>query len=100
MPALYFIGYVLLFGGITKLVLDQNPPKWVVVLLIVGFFIGWFIVIGLAMARAQGVHKGGDLASGGIRDGLRLLKSWLVYIAGLALVTGILFLAFEWPRLR
>lgn len=98
MPAAYFLTYIVLFGGVTRLVLDQRPPSWVVFLLVVAFFIGWFIVIGLAKAHDEGRHKSGTLLSSGVKDGLGLLKGWVSYMVGLALVSGVIFLLFEYPH--
>lgn len=99
MSAVYFLTYIILFGSITKLVLNLNPPKWAVFLLIITFFVGWFIVIGLAQLHEEGRHKTGALLSSGSKEGLKLFIGWLAYMIGLALVSGVIFLLFAYPQI-
>jgi hypothetical protein len=100
MPAVYFIVYIALFGGLTKLALDQHPSPWMGLLLFVVFIVGWFIVIGIAVKRSEGGKGAAEVIPRGIEDGLRLLRSWASYMLGLVFIAGLIYLLFGWPNQR
>ena len=97
MPIAYFIAYIVGFGVITKLVLAQNPPKLIIWLLIIAFFVGWFVVIGMATTHDQS-RSSKEAFKSGPREGIKLLKSWGAYMLGMVAISGLIYFIFVWPH--
>lgn len=87
-----FIGYILLFGVFINIVLASDPPEIVWYVLVMMFFFGWFLVIGLVMEYDEARHTKAPFFVKGVKSGIVFLKGWLVYMLGLAVIVGILML--------
>ena len=97
MPIAYFIAYIVGFGVITRLVLAQSPPKLIIWLLVIAFFVGWFVVIG--MATTYDASRSSKKAfKSGPKEGIKLLMSWVAYMLGMVVISGLIYFIFVWPH--
>jgi hypothetical protein len=93
----YFISYIIGFSIITNLVLAQNPPKLIILALIICFVAGWFVIIGMAITH-EATKSFKEAVKSGPKEGVKLLRNWSAYILGMVAISGVVYLLFIWPH--
>lgn len=85
--AALFLAYILAYGQLVRIVFAARMGDWATYALIAGFFVGWFIVLGLVLEMGRGLSAR-QLAVQGARQGASLFLYWLGYLGLLAGIAG------------